>query len=177
MAFPVTSPRTWSAGEIVTPAMLNTELRDQLTGLAAAWASYTPILTAATTNPTLGTGATQAGRYMRIGKTVLFAAYIKLGTSGVAAGSGFYSISLPVGVANATVKYLVPVLLLDSSSGTYVDATGQIEPGGTVITRIRYGGGVGAIASTTSSTTVGDTTPWTWAAGDELIVTGVYEAA
>jgi hypothetical protein len=68
----------------------------RLDGYEAAWTTYTPALTATTTSPTLGTGSAAAGRYIRIGKTVHFFASITFGSSGVAAGSGTYQVSLPV---------------------------------------------------------------------------------
>src|SRR5688572_17632849 len=64
--------------------------------------SYTPALTASTTNPTLGTGSGQQGRYYRdpITGLVWGQARIAFGTSGTNAGSGTYRISLPTAVDN-----------------------------------------------------------------------------
>jgi hypothetical protein len=64
--------------------------------LGSGLQTYTPVLTAATTNPTLGTGSSVAGEFERFGDWVVGAVEIVWGTSGVAAGSGFYEISLPV---------------------------------------------------------------------------------
>lgn len=61
-----------------------------------AWVAYTPVLTASTTNPTLGTGSSAVGRYRQFGKTVLCRGEFRFGTSGISAGSGQYSMSLPV---------------------------------------------------------------------------------
>jgi len=65
-------------------------------GGVGAPTDYTPVLTAATTNPTLGTGGGMAGRYIQVGKLVTYWFNITFGTSGAAAGSGAYTISLPV---------------------------------------------------------------------------------
>ncbi len=65
----------------------------------AAWASHTPVLTAATTNPTLGSGSVQQGRYLPVGKMVIYRFLIQFGSSGAAAGSGRYRVSLPVNAA------------------------------------------------------------------------------
>lgn len=59
------------------------------------WTAFAPTLSAVTTNPTLGTGGTAVGAYQQVGKTVEWRATITIGTS-PAAGSGDYSVSLPV---------------------------------------------------------------------------------
>jgi hypothetical protein len=57
--------------------------------------TYVPVLTASTTNPTLGTGGSQAGWWQRVGDLIIGGATIRFGTSGIAAGSGTYFCSLP----------------------------------------------------------------------------------
>jgi hypothetical protein len=64
------------------------------------WTSYTPVLTASTTNPTLGTGSSATGAYARVQNLIIYNFLILFGTSGVNAGVGNYSVSLPV-TANA----------------------------------------------------------------------------
>lgn len=61
-----------------------------------SWSTYTPTLTAATTNPTLGSGSSRIGRYIEIGDLVIASVVIKFGSSGTGAGNGAYEISLPV---------------------------------------------------------------------------------
>ena len=63
-------------------------------GLSGAWQSYTPTWTASTTNPSIGNGSI-VGRYLQIGKTCWFRAYLQFGTT-TTAGSGNYSVGLPV---------------------------------------------------------------------------------
>lgn len=113
-----TAPRTWVAGEIVTAAEMNTEIRDALTGIQAAWTSWTPVLTAATTNPTLGSGSSQVGNYLQIGKFIIAAGRVAFGTSGVSAGSGRYSMSVPVTAATGTVLSMGVGIYTDSSGPT-----------------------------------------------------------
>jgi hypothetical protein len=104
-----------------------------LGGTATAWTSYTPALTASTTNPTLGTGSVVAGKYKQIGKTVFGWAKLQFGTSGVAAGSGVYRISLPVTAASAESQICGAGILQDSSANTaytlvpYIANTGYVE--------------------------------------------------
>jgi hypothetical protein len=63
--------------------------------ISPGWTTYTPTLTASTTNPTLGSGSTATGRYTVRGDTVEAECYLAFG-SGMNAGSGIYLVSLPV---------------------------------------------------------------------------------
>jgi hypothetical protein len=89
------NPFPFVAGSVLTAAELN--------GIGE-WTSYTPVLTAATTNPTLGTGSSSTGSYARIQDLIIYRFAITFGTSGVAAGSGVYRVSLPV-TASATTSF------------------------------------------------------------------------
>jgi hypothetical protein len=66
------------------------------------WTAYTPQLLAVTTNPTLGSGALQSGRYTQLGKLVVAEFTVQFGSTGLNVGSGNYSISLPVNSKNTT---------------------------------------------------------------------------
>lgn len=59
------------------------------------WTSFMPTLTATTSNPTLGTGPVQFGRWCQEGSKAIVAYFFKFGSSGAAAGSGIYELSLP----------------------------------------------------------------------------------
>jgi hypothetical protein len=63
-----------------------------------AWTVWTPVLTAVTTNPTLGTGGSTRGRYTMAGKGIKANGLITFGTAAATAGSGVYLISIPTGV-------------------------------------------------------------------------------
>jgi len=89
-------------GQFVTPAIWNLEVRDALAGIQAAPTAYTPTLTS-TTSPTLGTGSSVIGRYQQVGHTLRGWFFITFGTSGAAAGAGFYQVSIPVPMAGAAV--------------------------------------------------------------------------
>lgn len=60
--------------------------------------TFSPTLYATTTNPTMGTGPTNACRFMRHGTHCVAHMYIKFGTS-MAAGSGIYEMDVPVDLA------------------------------------------------------------------------------
>ncbi len=96
-----------------------TLLASQLNGIGE-WTSYTPVLTATTTNPTLGTGSSSVGSYARIQDLIFYRFVITFGTSGVNAGVGTYRISLPVAAAaitNFTENPLGTTMFTDSSLG------------------------------------------------------------
>jgi len=110
-----TTPRTWVAGEVPTATHFNGNLRDFGRAFADAWTSYTPTLTASTTNPT---NWTQTGYYMQAGKLVHVKVQLAAGAS-MTAGSGTYRIALPVN-ANTTLtdtKLQSSVFLYDSNTG------------------------------------------------------------
>jgi hypothetical protein len=85
----------WAVAEKITAAKLNTTF--PLTN-GPTWSSYTAALTASSSNPTLGSGSNTAGRYTRIGDLVVIQVEILFGSSGAAAGSGTYSVSVPTGL-------------------------------------------------------------------------------
>lgn len=152
----------WTAG-LTAGNVLNASTLNQI---GAVWETWTPTLTASVTNPTLGTGAVQAGRYGRIQKTVYGHAVIAFGTAGVAAGSGFYFLNLPVTAQNAVATI---------GSGWILDTSTSL-----VRHVILYSDTVNRAAMWIDNSTnfaVSATNPWTWAASDQIRVDFEYEAA
>lgn len=90
------NPFPFVAGEVLTAADMN--------GIGE-WTSYTPVLTASVTNPTLGTGSAQVGSYARIQNLIIYRFRISFGTSGISGGSGSYRVSLPVAASGTTSFY------------------------------------------------------------------------
>lgn len=134
------------------------------------WTSFTPTLTASTTNPTLGTGSGAVGGYSIWGKTVFYRFNIQFGTSGTNAGSGTYRISVPVN-SNQPSSPQGSIFLFDSSTGNgLVAGTMFVETSATWID-IFYQSG------TTTYAQVGSAGPWAWAASDQIRGTIIYEAA
>ena len=163
------TPRTWVAGEVPTAANFNTDVRDFGRAFADAWTSYTPTLTASTTNPT---NWTQTGYYMRAGKLVICKFILTAGAS-VTAGSGTYRVALPVN-ANTTGSIEV-----SASSSMIVDAsTGNIATPTIIINNASYlEWRYPATYPTGTSTAVSNSAPFTWASGDVIRGALVYEAA
>lgn len=138
------------------------------------WNSYTPVLTASTTNPTLGSGSTSVGewRYMDNGDWIICQGKITFGTSGVAAGSGTYQVSLPKAAGSFGASPIQgKALLRDSSASGFMNSNLLCNSGDTKLdtycTQTSSGG-----ANFTSNTF-----PWTWAAGDSITWSIIYPAS
>lgn len=145
------------AGEVLTSTKLNT--------IGAAWETYTPALTASTTNPTLGTGSSVSGRYGQVNKIVCGQGQINFGSAGVSAGSGYYYVSLPI-AAQSTGKVIGQFQFYDSSAfAVYI---GTLISDTTTRSFMYY--------NNPSSVTT-NAAPFTWAAGDFIRYTFQYEAA
>ena len=167
-----TTPRTWVAGEVITASLLNTHLRDNLSAIGnpEGWTSYSPQLTAVTSNPTYGTTSqVNVGWHKQLGKVVHFYAAFRFG-SGMTAGSGAYRLSLPV-TASSNYSFsggshvIGNGLLTDDSAGLpYLVAITPVSTS----TVAMFAHGAGAVAPTV---------PFTFAASDYLQITGCYEAA
>jgi hypothetical protein len=135
---------------------------------------YTATLTATTTNPTLGSGGLAEGRYTIFnGKWCAIRGTIKFGTSGVSAGSGQYLVNLPfpassqIANGNSTVGSIIfrdtaPSLVI--GFGVCYIAAGSSQMG-------LYG------YTSSSSGTIRDNAPFTWAANDDISFSMVYEMA
>lgn len=108
------APRTWVVGEVVTAALLNQEIRDQITSMLDTWTSYTPTWTAATTNPSLGNG-TIVGRYIKIGRTCTAVIKLTMGST-TTYGSGLYRFGIPFTSASASIDYLGTARLVATNS-------------------------------------------------------------
>ncbi len=136
--------------------------------LLAQYAEYTPALTAATTNPTLGTSPTQTGIVWVTGQLVTVWFEIVFGTGSPTAGSGFYLVGLPV--ADYPVADLMPLTacgvgkLRDSSAASERRAIFTLNGARTNV----------QIHSAADDTIVTNAVPWVWAAGDSLSGTVQY---
>lgn len=134
------------------------------TGTSWAWQSWTPTWTGVTE----GNGTTTAV-YTQIGKTVHFLIRITLGST---SGMGSTIFSLPV---TATSNFLATKTLIGSSY-FHDSSTGFGYVG---YTRLESSTTGRAITFNTSAGVVGisSSVPFTWATGDQLVITGTYEAA
>lgn len=147
-------------------------LYQQALGGEAAWTSYTPALTATTTNPTLGSSSNVFGHYRKAGRLVVVRAKIQFGTAGVAAGSGNYLISAPVAAESTTnVSRVGRYFLFDNSAGAV--AFGHLVWSTTTTLLLEYP----ATWPSGAQTLVTNAAPWTWAASDLIQYELAYESA
>lgn len=123
-----------------------------------SWTTYTPALTASTSNPTLGTGSLRDGAWTRYGKMIEIRGAIKFGSSGAAAGSGTYRVSLPFTAKTLSVgRHVGSAYAFDASGNNAIDGVCYSEIGNWGVINLVLGGNL-----TTN------TVPWTWAALDEI---------
>ena len=160
------TPRTWVAGEVPTAANFNTDVRDFGRAFADAWTSYTPTLTASTTNPT---NWTQTGYYMRAGKLVICKFILTAGAS-VTAGSGTYRVALPVNASTTISVGPSMAYVFDSSASAIMHPRISID--NTAYVGLWYP----AAWPSGANTAVGSGT-YTWAQNDQIAGALVYEAA
>lgn len=162
MATWTTAIRTWAAGETVTAANLNAQLKDFASGFGA-WTSYTPTLSGFT----LGNG-TIAGKYMLVQKTCIFTAKLTFGSTTTAA-SAFPTATLPVTAASTYAASVLHARFGDASPGAAYIA--YVDLGSTTTIR------AGIIGSSGLATVCTTTTPFTWTTSDVVYWSGVYETA
>jgi hypothetical protein len=154
----------WAVAEKITAAKLNTTF--PLTN-GPTWSSYTAALTATTTNPTLGSGSNTAGRYTRIGDLVVVQVEVLFGSSGAAAGSGTYEVSLPVNIDSGVETDIIAGhgKLLDAGARHYM-----------VLAQRQAANKVVMIAENTGAH-ITNASPFTWTNNDSIQLHLVYEAA
>ncbi|WP_183092899.1 hypothetical protein [Nocardioides stalactiti] len=151
------TPPTFTAGNTLTAAELNAYLRDNFKALGDAWTSYTPT----TTNITLGNGTLSAA-YVSVGKMTFFRIKFTLGSTSAITGAPTFT--LPA-TATATRTINAQLLMYDTSANTFKGGWAFNNTTTTVVLR------------DDASAVLSSTAPFTWATGDEIVITGTYEAA
>lgn len=146
-----------NAGDVVQVAVWKGDLL--VLGRTAAAAQgvvpYTPALTASVSNPTLGTGSVRQGLYVRRGPEVTVFFKIAFGSSGAAAGSGLYRVSLPFD-RHADIG--------DHGCGTVI----LVGTGVDMAVCFLSASIADVIQFRTDDNTVANNHPWTWAANHIL---------
>lgn len=159
------TPRTWVASELVDDTILNSAVRDPLTALGSAFASYTPILTGFTP----GNG-TVAGAYTQFGKLVIFKASFTFGSASAAASAvPTFTIPVPASTAFSYIGLIGGRAIFTDAGSTSYAATAALISSTTVGCYIQ--GTNGSFGQPTT------TTPFTWTTSDIISVSGWYEAA
>lgn len=148
--------------EIVTAAKLNA-------ATSRDWADWTPSYT----NLNVGSTGSTVARFVQIGKTVYFYWLVTLGGSGISVGD--VRVSLPVTSTSNHVGLMSPfgvATLADTGSANY-SANCLFASISTFAVRYWNTGVANVIRSQPLSATV----PFTWAATDQMAVSGFYEVA
>jgi len=156
----VAAPVAPSNGDFINRAFWKTEVSDRWSELYSPWTYYAPAWSASTTAPTLGNG-TLVGAYLVAGKTVYLRMRLQIG-SGTSPGSGAWSFSLPADAAPAFIQTM---------QGFCASADGTARwPMSAFLTTAN-----GVERMGVSNNIVGASVPFSWAAGDQLVLTGAYE--
>lgn len=159
-----TTPRSWVAGEVVTAALLNTHLRDQLNEFTA-WTAYTPSVSGIV----VGNG-TLVGTFARVRETIHFQVQLTFGSTTTVPASGASTITLPA-EPKAGILPSFEGEAYDTSAGGSI----QIRTPGTSTTSM-----ILLVPDTTASgydRVLTSAAPFPWAVNDRIYVAGTYQRA
>lgn len=135
----------------------------KLQALGSELQTYTPALTAVTTDPTLGSGSSAEGMWAQLGPLVYVVWTIQFGSSGTNAGSGVYRVSLPVDVAPG------PLDEVSIGSGRCNDANVGTDLGSSIFHAQMAPGLPDRFQMyVEEAVAVSSSNPWAWAASDRL---------
>ncbi len=140
------------------------------TGLLA-WQDF-DTFTVSGTGWNFGSTATKNGRYVQLGKIVMFDYEIVAGGTGIAAGSAALTLSLPVNANSNTTEFITAGRYDDASTSINYQLTGQISGTGVVMLIPTVSGTLIRLSSLASTTL-----PAALATGDTVRISGFYEAA
>jgi hypothetical protein len=138
-----------------------------VTPYEGSWLSYTPVWTAASSNPAINNGTIE-GYYKVIGKTCFVRGNIAMGSS-TTFGAGEWYVSMPFTASHADA-ILMTVTLLDNSSAWYNAIMAGARAGFNTKAPIQY---VNIVNGTAND--VNATAPFTWTTSDRFIWNGSYE--
>lgn len=138
-----------------------------VSGNFGQWMDFDPNwTTSAGDDPAIGNG-TLTGRYIQIGKLVVFNIVLVAGSTTNFGSGGFWQFNLPVQAAQSF-----------TAACSYRDNSAPSNIVGSADCRATAGGVNGIIRSNVpSGTAVNASNPFVWASGDTYKVSGFYEAA
>ena len=139
----------------------------------ATWTVYTPVVTASTTNPTIGNG-TISGNYIKFGTFVMGQAKIIAGST-TNRGSGRYRISLPFTGATSVRNYqpVGQVVVKSTTAGTtYYGSVVFNNNDKTKVEMVLYTQN----ATYAEGDAVTESIPAIFSNGDEILINFMYEA-
>ena len=133
-------------------------------GSYGGWTAWTPVLSSTGTAPTLGTGNTSAGRYVRMGNTIHGWGRILIGSGATNVGTGDYTFTLPVNFRNAG-------FVLQVGSLFYVDASATSR-----VTSLQTSGATNLTVALDGTGIISATSPGI-GVNDQIRYSFTYEAA
>jgi hypothetical protein len=136
--------------------------------ITTAWTSYTPVWTAASSNPVIGNGTIE-GYYKVIGKTCFVRGNIAMGST-TTFGSGEWYVSMPFTASHADA-ILMTAQLLDNGTAWYNATLNGARAGFNYKTAIQYQ------ATGGTANDVNATQPFTWTTSDRFLWNGSFEIA
>lgn len=159
----MTTPSVFVPGQVVTAG--------QLQVLGAVPATYTPALTSTGTTPTMGSGAVNDGIYVQQNHLAVVWFDVAFG-SGMAAGTGYYQISLPVNVDPGAMDYMTvgSGIIYDDSGDDPYPVSFVMLPGAPSVVRIS------AFAVGGADWVTGSGLGWAWAQDDRIVGHLTYPA-
>jgi hypothetical protein len=159
-----TTPGTAVAGDVLTAAFWNSNVRDnmiELAPIANAWTNFTPTLT----NMTAGNGV-HASRYLKVGRTVLVNYSFTFGTTTTISGAPVFT--LPPGITADGPLLATQCEFLDSGTARYL---GIVEADGNTQVVCQAISTTGSYAVQTAPSA---TVPFTWTVNDRILVGIIY---
>jgi len=112
-----TTPGTATAGEVLTAAFWNTNVRDnsnEVTPIMTAWVTHTPTIAQGATNNIAKT--TNYSKYLRVGKLIIW--QFDLTVTGTGTGANPVTLTLPANVASSHIATAGAGMLNDASTST-----------------------------------------------------------
>lgn len=158
-----------AGSKLADGGITNAKLATTAGELGGAWQSWTPTWT----NFTTGNGTLTYAKYTQVGKTVHFRLRFVLGST--SAVTGIIGFSLPVDTNSEYVAADIVtrnVQFLDGSAGTRVFGLSIL--GSSSRLDVFAEGVAGTYTGISSPSSI---VPFTWASGDQIQVSGTYEAA
>lgn len=155
-----TTPRDWTNGELVTEAIMDTHVRDNLKAITE-WTTYTPTWTATGGTPTIGNG-TIVGRYVKAGNLCHVWMFLSIGSTTSLGTTTAWRLALPAAAIQPTT---LTASILDAGTTYYIGAALIAVGGSTTVQVVTHGSG----------NDVSYNQPMTWAASDILRISGSYE--
>jgi hypothetical protein len=136
------------------------------------WTTYTPILSASTTNPVIGNGSI-TGRYVSIGATIMGEIRIIAGTVGFDRGLGTYYVSLPTSGVIENFQPVGQVVMRDEGPGTNYFGTAIFNSG--VVDRIELYMH-SQVGTFDEGIAVTESLPFLFSANDKILIQITYES-